>query len=596
MNEKNSIINELALIVEAYIDKISGVLEPYFLKVNNEKKNISDKLLKVEDDIIKKSNLLNTDLKKITNDIRQEIEKKINDIKRFVLEEKVKINNLINEKNKKIIGSYNKEINNIKDNIKTIDSKFMDLLKVTKDQLYKTISGLDTTVKKEIKDNIEKINTQFNDLIRVTKDQLCQKISGLDTTVKNDITKVDENINNVKVDINKNIRQINNNYNKLLTNIIPELNKNFEKRCNDIEKNFQDQLTEMQQSIDEKIKSEVEILKQTIDNKISDTNNSFELRYNEIKKFIQEIITKLNDEINAKEQKINEDIKILKDSYNIRLDQFDKRITKDESTIKDYNKKIEEIPKDIRDNIMKLEQLSVIEQRKRFENDKEFKQLIDDAIIIKEHQDTIFYRKKVVVDLPDSISSNEKLLKQIKSIIIPLKEYYSQINRLTFIQTTTNDASFNKLEAEEKEKKFFEQFPIQLNKIRNTSLLMRNFQLAPDIQKIFDFKPEKWIRETFIDFADSFLREYQKAQLDGKQDDLKIPYDIVIEVLKKANIVPVEIILGKTNFDNSIFLARSSTTNNKYRNNTIISVIRNGFKDAGGKLIRQPEVTVNNIL
>jgi molecular chaperone GrpE (heat shock protein) len=85
----------------------------------------------------------------------------------------------------------------------------------------------------------------------------------------------------------------------------------------------------------------------------------------------------------------------------------------------------------------------------------------------------------------------------------------------------------------------------------------------------------------------------QKRQLDKDEDQLNEALEIIKKVLNIANIDIIEIVLGKTIFDSKIHIARTTTNTPNYPNNTISSVIRNGFRLINGNIIQQPEVIVN---
>ena len=425
---------------------------------------------------------------------------------------------------------------------------------------------------------------------------------------------------NTEEEVRKNSQEIEQNFNKqkhinkLLKDKIDNHSKKLDKH-DEILDTHSKKLDEHDKIFDKhskKLNDHDEILdthSQKLDDhdKILDTHSQKLDEHDEILNTHSQKLHEHDEILNTHSQKLDEHDEIL-NTHSQKLDDHDKILNTHSKELKNIKKELDntiDLVKKIKQNFQfeTLEITMGMEKRAFFELwshfEKQNKNILIKAKEITGLQDTTFYRKEVVVDLPESILNTpelEILYNKINNLLKPLKDYYTQLNRVNYLNKRALEY------CQEKENKdaqttidFSKSIPKQLNNIRYTSQLIRNFQLTYDINKIFEFKPEKWIREQFIEFADSFLREYQKAQLENYSEKMKKPYVIVMKLLKKANIEYVEILTGKTVFNSSIHIARSTVSDKKFQHNVIISVVRNGFKDSSGKYIQQPEVIVNNV-
>ncbi|HEY6141050.1 MAG TPA: hypothetical protein VI670_25110 [Thermoanaerobaculia bacterium] len=110
-----------------------------------------------------------------------------------------------------------------------------------------------------------------------------------------------------------------------------------------------------------------------------------------------------------------------------------------------------------------------------------------------------------------------------------------------------------------------------------------------------NFRVRSWITETFLSFADLFLRKYQQAQLEKRASELEEGHDIVRQVLRVAAVDPIDVTLGETTFDSTRHVGRSTANDPRFSDGVIVDVIRNGFVENGQQVIRQPEVVVNRM-
>jgi hypothetical protein len=134
----------------------------------------------------------------------------------------------------------------------------------------------------------------------------------------------------------------------------------------------------------------------------------------------------------------------------------------------------------------------------------------------------------------------------------------------------------------------------EIDRIKEINQQMSYNLNSNDIHSIKKFRPKIWIRESFVDFADSFMVTYQKQQLKNSHEHLEDAYEIIKETLKYSSLEPVDIKLGVTPFNSKVHIGRSTVSNADMPDKVIASVIRNGFYQSGGKsFYRQPEVIIN---
>jgi len=254
-----------------------------------------------------------------------------------------------------------------------------------------------------------------------------------------------------------------------------------------------------------------------------------------------------DDILHTNSKKLDERDEIL-NTHSIKLDEHDeilnthsKKFYGHDEILDTHSKKLDELNrkylKDILSIFLGMEKRAFIDLWSHFE--KQNKNLLIRAKEIFDLQDTTFYRKEVIIDLPESILNIpevEILYNKINSLLKPLKNYYSQINRLNYLNKRALEFCKEIKNFNSEEIDFSKSIPKQLNNIRYASQLIRNFQLSSDIDIILEFKPEQWVREHFIEFADLFLNQYKNAQNEKYYEKMKKPYDIIMKLLEKADI------------------------------------------------------------
>ena len=330
---------------------------------------------------------------------------------------------------------------------------------------------------------------------------------------------------------------------------------------------------------------------------------AFLLRVNYINKQMIKKFDTINKNINRdpfsnKLDVLTKDIKLLKDtdkySSSIQtitksLDDlhslFQQSISEIKRLIKSfqsiYKKQSEKKSKseDVVDTIYAQEKDILSESWDKFYQKHEQNTKIANEIAMSE---TYVFFKEVTTNLEKQLSSNKTLEENFTKALTGLKDSIKFVLRMAHFSDKKNIIKHTKTKNEQNIR--------QMREI--TSRL--NYYKEQDFNISDAFKPLIWVRERFLDFADSFYHEYQKQLLKNEHQALTEAKSSVTEILQKANIKIIEIELGATQFDSKIHIARSTETNISYPNNVIMRVIRNGFSYiSNGKFIQQPEVIVN---
>ncbi|MCP4107909.1 MAG: hypothetical protein GY749_20585 [Desulfobacteraceae bacterium] len=313
-----------------------------------------------------------------------------------------------------------------------------------------------------------------------------------------------------------------------------------------------------------------------IKNKIDETTDKIKQSSGYIDDEIdnQENLTDLNEDTNTTEG--------VTDSVNQKFEQILQKMEKLTSDIAELKKKI---PSEVASAIIKTEQKLLLDKWRNFRTDNQ--NLIELAKSIQK-SDTKAFFLEAAGKLPELLAEHKDLASQCNEIMPLLKDYYVPLISLAKLSkdlSKTGDGMENEEMKPEKE----------LILIRNRQQLLDNLSNTKEQKRIICWKPEKWIREHFLRFADSFLIRYQDAVFHGKGDTLEEPYDIVVSILAKGELEPVHVVLGETFFNSEIFVARSKTTDTSLTDGTIAAVVRNGFRQFDGKVIQSPEVIVNRL-
>ncbi|WP_207682142.1 hypothetical protein [Desulfonema magnum] len=235
--------------------------------------------------------------------------------------------------------------------------------------------------------------------------------------------------------------------------------------------------------------------------------------------------------------------------------------------------------------IIQMEQNILIDKWEFFKSEN--RELTELAMKVSLSEEKDFYIQNIS-PLPGLLSHNEELVSRCKKMLIPLNEYYPSLFILAAINEQQSDFASNPIKAGEPEK--------EISRLRNWTHLLISLQDFGKVQQFLDFDMKKWVREYFIEFADTFLCASQESQ-DKKHNNFPgEAHEIILRILSTGELEPVEIVLGKTLFDKKIHSARSTVSQNMTRDGVIVQVLRNGFREAPeGRMIQQPQVIYNKV-
>ena len=235
--------------------------------------------------------------------------------------------------------------------------------------------------------------------------------------------------------------------------------------------------------------------------------------------------------------------------------------------------------------IIQMEQNILIDKWISFKTEN--KELAALAIKISQSQEKDFYIQDIS-SLPRLLSHDEKLVSRCKKILIPLNEYYSPLLILAAINEQQSDSATDPLKTGEPEK--------IISSLRNWTHLLTSLQDFGKVQQFLDFDLSKWVREYFIEFADTFLCAYQESQNKKHNNFPEEAYRVILRILSTGELEPVEIVLGETMFDKKIHIARSTISQSMTRDGVIVQVFRNGFRvGQEGRMIQKPQVVYNRV-
>lgn len=195
-------------------------------------------------------------------------------------------------------------------------------------------------------------------------------------------------------------------------------------------------------------------------------------------------------------------------------------------------------------------------------------------------------REELLRELPRAIEADEELRSACASVLAPVRELENLIRKVAVAQKLVA-GTLPPLEQPER----------QLQRIRESATLLTMLHSSASFAERLNFRLEQWAGERFLTFADLFLQKRQQALLQGglPSPALEEGCRIVLNVLAAADLVPIEIELGRTLFDSSQHVGRSTASQPGLRDGVIASVVRNGFRQRGGRVVRLPEVVVNRL-
>jgi len=570
-NPLNSIADE-KLVEER--DKIKNFYADSKMEIEKAKKYLSDKMdyfLQSREDII--------------NHIKQLAENNENFKKEidFMKQKFVSINerNTISDQFRQDIDdkiSKSLEGNNLlKDQLsQEIDVKISKSLELINPSLEKLSQEIDD----KIKNSLELINPALEKLSQETDDKIKNTLELINPALEKLSQETDDKIKNSLELINPALEKLSQETDDKIKNSLELINPALEK---------------INQEIDDKIKNNLELINpalekfnQEIDDKVT---KSLEIRLNDIKDKISVIEHDTQKFVN------NDDL--VRSSHLLdlveKMNQIRQKVSKIESNvltdpkITEFKERSNPRPQqsfEIYNYFLELEYKALYEVWIRFEQKN--KELINFAISLKQSDDYHFFSSVIAIELLELLKNKKVLFNRYAGFSDFLKDYYSKISNIVFINEIISLKSEMKTYS-------IDNIPKEIVKIRKFIQLLTELSSTDIINKLLNFKPSKWVRESFIDFADMLIREYQKDKFENNEELLSEPYNIVCKALLTANLKPIDIVLGKTRFDSSKHIGRTTVKNPKIPDYTIASIIRSGFVQLDGRIFRQPEVSVNKI-
>jgi len=257
----------------------------------------------------------------------------------------------------------------------------------------------------------------------------------------------------------------------------------------------------------------------------------------------------------------------------------------------DQKKFKEAIPLIIKHHIFENEKSLFFELFNSFKKKNE--DVISKAKVVMKSDNTNYYISELAVKLPDLLSNFSTLQHSLSEKVMAIRDYFAQLQRILLIDSTE---SFIKKKSTEisNGNQNSEVIRMQMfSRISRSVFLLRSFMHLPDINELFNFKPEMWIRNHFLNFVNEFMVEYGKEQSEKNKSQLEASFKIIQKVLSIAKISIIEIDLGKTLFDSDIHFLKETSERPDYPDNTIIDIYRHGFQSVNGRVIQKPEVIVN---
>ena len=212
-------------------------------------------------------------------------------------------------------------------------------------------------------------------------------------------------------------------------------------------------------------------------------------------------------------------------------------------------------------------------------SDSERQQLFSLAREIDEKEE--FFRQ--CIELRNQISFNKELSSYYETILQPMQNYEYNLSEFRDTpQMLKKDVSSNPIKDifDIKQKVYFLIFLQHLNQV-------------PELLK---FSLEKWFKEEFLDFADQFLRRYQKDLFSGTlSEEMETANGKILDILSFFNIEPIHIVLGQTAFNSQVHMGQSNVCDSSMIDGAIAEVVKNGFRIKQGEILIKPEVFVNRL-
>lgn len=206
-------------------------------------------------------------------------------------------------------------------------------------------------------------------------------------------------------------------------------------------------------------------------------------------------------------------------------------------------------------------------------------------VVVNEVQsrDRELYRQ-LARELPQLVAGDETLSASFRNAAAALDEYHSHVSMLEHIIRAFKEEERGAVTGNSLERHHL---------IGSCLNYMDVIQYSGQIPVIAGFKPEKWVRESFLGTADLVLKERQRLQPGAESAKLEKAAALVIEVLSRAGVEAEPIVLCETRFDSKSHVVRSTVNRPDLPDGVITDVVRNGFSYRDGRSIQQAEVIVN---
>ncbi len=186
-------------------------------------------------------------------------------------------------------------------------------------------------------------------------------------------------------------------------------------------------------------------------------------------------------------------------------------------------------------------------------------------------------------ELANQIGFHKELSSYYDTILRPLRNYQHKLTQFLDVQNVLGKTDYS-----EPSKNIFE--------IKQKIYFLVILQHLNQVPELLKFNLEKWFKEEFLDFADQFLRRYQKNEFSGTlSEEMETAKIKIIDILSIFDIEPIPIVLGQTAFNSQVHIAQSNVRDSSMMDGAIAEVIKNGFKEKQGKVWITPEVIVNRV-
>lgn len=192
--------------------------------------------------------------------------------------------------------------------------------------------------------------------------------------------------------------------------------------------------------------------------------------------------------------------------------------------------------------------------------------------------------------LPEELEAQPELQHGLRSASRSLYEDYTRLTILSGFSRLNDTLPSSGGSDELREIKKYQNHLSQIRNIQDLLALIETTDVGREMEK-FTFK--RWVREEFLGFADSFFKIWAVPENASR---LRNARAIGLKTLHYAGVEPIEIELGRTQFDSKIQVARSDSCEPDKPDGAIVGIVRSGFRDLEkDRILQRPEVVVNRV-